>query len=131
MMPMFPELTQALPSPVPVPYWVTTGGIILAYAVSELWKLRGQKKHAETTKGERNADLDQRMNSLKLIIGLNHDTIKHEVLSVATDVRDLRAHVIGPDGRNGLRGDVRELKTKVDGLLNREPAARRRGNTLP
>lgn len=45
----------------------------------------------------------------------------HEGMSTLTlEVRDLRAHVIGPDGENGLRGDVRELKEEVSGLLTRE-----------
>lgn len=40
--------------------------------------------------------------------------------SLSGEVRDLKAHVIGPDGQNGLRSDVKELRTDVKGLLDRE-----------
>lgn len=36
------------------------------------------------------------------------------------EVHDLTAYVIGPDGENGIRGDVREMKQKIDGLEERE-----------
>lgn len=32
----------------------------------------------------------------------------------------LEAHVIGPDGENGIRGDVRDIKRRVEGLEERE-----------
>ena len=46
--------------------------------------------------------------------------IEDSLASVQTQVRDLSSHVIGPDGENGIRGDVRELKTAVNGILERE-----------
>lgn len=39
---------------------------------------------------------------------------------VSNEVRDLKAYVIGPDGQNGLRGDMREMKERVGGLEQRE-----------
>jgi hypothetical protein len=33
---------------------------------------------------------------------------------------ELNAHVIGPDGENGIRGDVREIRKRLDGLEQRE-----------
>lgn len=36
------------------------------------------------------------------------------------DIKDLKAHVVGPDGKNGLRSDVQEIKARVIGLEDRE-----------
>lgn len=46
--------------------------------------------------------------------------ISQQINEVRDDVRDLSAHVIGPDGKNGLRSDVRKLETRVDGIEERE-----------
>jgi hypothetical protein len=46
--------------------------------------------------------------------------IRDDLREVKDDVRDLRAFVVGPDGQNGLRGDVREIKSRVIGLEERE-----------
>lgn len=40
--------------------------------------------------------------------------------SLAVQVQALQAHVIGPDGQNGLRGDFHEIRRRVDGLEDRE-----------
>ena len=40
--------------------------------------------------------------------------------SLNAGIAELKAYVIGPDGENGLRGDVRELKSDVKGILERE-----------
>lgn len=37
-----------------------------------------------------------------------------------TSIAELRAFIVGPDGENGLRGEVRELKDDVKGILERE-----------
>lgn len=63
-------------------------------------------KRRDSTAG---SELDKRLLPLNLTI-----------TSLGMDIRDLQAHVIGPDGTNGLRGDVRELKADVRGLLDRE-----------
>jgi hypothetical protein len=42
---------------------------------------------------------------------------------LSTGIAELKAYVIGPDGENGIRGDVRELKQKVEGILDREREA--------
>jgi hypothetical protein len=48
-------------------------------------------------------------------------TSVHVALEELSDeVRDVKAFVIGPDGQNGLRGDVKELKQDVKGILERE-----------
>jgi hypothetical protein len=46
--------------------------------------------------------------------------IKDAVAELKTEVVAVKSHVIGPDGQNGLRGDVRELRADVKGLLDRE-----------
>jgi hypothetical protein len=46
--------------------------------------------------------------------------IEESVAKTTGEVRDLKAYVIGPDGQNGLRGDVREMKERVGGLEERE-----------
>lgn len=40
--------------------------------------------------------------------------------SIERSVATLSAHIIGPDGENGLRGDLREVKKRVIGLEERE-----------
>lgn len=51
------------------------------------------------------------------------DAIARKITGVETQVAALSAHVIGPDGENGIRGDVREIKKQVDGILTREREA--------
>lgn len=116
----------------PTLHMVGEGILLGAFMVIKgLWDDRKTSKRTAATKKERNEELDTRLNSLRQVISLNHDNLKGDVQAVSTEVRDLKAYVIGPDGQNGLRGDMRELKGKVEGLLTREPPARRRGNTLP
>ena len=49
------------------------------------------------------------------------------LLRIEEGLRELKAHVIGPDGENGLRGDVREIKARVIGLEERERDRLERG----
>lgn len=62
----------------------------------------------------------KRERSSSAAMGRFSEKISLEVREVRDEVRDLSAHVIGPDGQNGLRGDVRELKADVKGILGRE-----------
>lgn len=39
---------------------------------------------------------------------------------VRNDLQRLNDHIVGPDGDNGVRGDVREIATRVMGLETRE-----------
>lgn len=49
-----------------------------------------------------------------------HTTIETRCNQLQEEIRTVSAHVIGPDGENGLRGDVREIKARVIGLEERE-----------
>jgi|SRR6185437_2830328 len=40
-------------------------------------------------------------------------------------LRELRAFIVGPDGKNGLRGDLRDLAERVDAAEKREMDALR------
>lgn len=53
-------------------------------------------------------------------IDTNHKETTLQFQAIGKEVFELKAHVIGPDGENGIRGDVRELKTDVKGILERE-----------
>ena len=91
--------------------------------VSHLKGKRGQKAQSE--------GMDKKLtslgNDLRTAINVRCDDLSREVSEVSGDVRDLKAYVIGPDGQNGLRGDVRVLKEDVRGLLDREmPRTRRK-----
>lgn len=44
------------------------------------------------------------------------DTITGQLGTLSHDLQDLRAYVIGPDGQNGLRGDVKALTVEVQTL---------------
>lgn len=50
----------------------------------------------------------------------NHKDTTVQFAAITREMLDLKAYVIGPDGENGLRGDVREIKEEVKGILNRE-----------
>lgn len=51
------------------------------------------------------------------------ERVEKSIAAVEKQVVALSAHVIGPDGENGIRGDVREIKKQVDGILDRERVA--------
>lgn len=36
------------------------------------------------------------------------------------NIKELRAFLVGPDGENGFRGDLREMRHILNGLLDRE-----------
>jgi hypothetical protein len=56
------------------------------------------------------------------IAGIKNDLseVRGDVTTLTMETRDLKGYVIGPDGENGLRGDVREIKARVIGLEDRE-----------
>jgi hypothetical protein len=84
---------------------VAVGAIV---GVGKLWDFfHGKKRERrDTQKLER--------------ISTQIEGVKGDINDVRDDVRDLRGFVIGPDGQNGLRGDVRTLTTRVNGLEDRE-----------
>jgi hypothetical protein len=46
-------------------------------------------------------------------------------------IAEVRAFVVGPDGENGIRSDVREVKARVISLENRERERLERGAQAP
>lgn len=116
------------PQTLPMPdassmHWMTDLGIILAMALSKVWDARFAHPRI---KKERNEELDSRLISLRTALDIGHQSIRDDLQGVVSRVQDLSAHVIGPDGQNGLRGEVREMKADVRGLLEREPPRRRK-----
>lgn len=67
---------------------------------------------------------DQRHSDSQTELRLAQQEIRAEMAEgftrVDASVNELRAYVVGPDGENGLRGDVREIKKRVIGLEDRE-----------
>lgn len=109
MLQMIEQLAQATQ---PVSHAKELYGIAAIFAtqigLAFVAHIKGRKRPVETTK---------QMN-LALNNALTPVSIKLDSLS--NDVQDLRAHVIGPDGQNGLRSEVREIKSDVRGILERE-----------
>jgi hypothetical protein len=98
------HLEQVLPPASGSRELVEAGAIGLIVGAGKLWDyFHGRRARADAT-----------ANGKKL------DRISTAVDKVELDVRDLRAFVVGPDGQNGLRSDVRELKSRVDGIEERE-----------
>ena len=86
--------------------------------------------HLKGKRGDRTTEgrLTAVANDLRTAINVRCDTLTTDLSALATglrtDISTLSAHVIGPDGQNGLRGDVRKLRTDVDELQT--PRRRRR-----
>jgi hypothetical protein len=57
---------------------------------------------------------------LQETIAKNHGETTQQFSAVSRELVELRAFVVGPDGENGLRGDLKELKSTVTGLVERE-----------
>lgn len=99
------------------------GGILVLTQLGTVWL-----GHLKGKKG--NVTMDGRLtslgNNLKQIIETRCDTLSDEVTGVRRDISTLSAHVIGPDGQNGLRGEVRQLKVELAQLAPRKLAAGRK-----
>lgn len=109
-MPM-PVLFQALPAPSTEMHAAVEGVVfaVILGAGKAISHLRGKPaRSAAARKAEEHA--------------VKIDRISTAVDTIGGDVRDLRAFVVGPDGQNGLRGDVRGLTKRVDGIEERERA---------
>lgn len=85
-------------------------------------------------KGKRgNLSMDGKLNrlgqDLRTAIDVNHGSLSGEVSRLAaelkTDIATLSSHVIGPDGQNGLRGDVRRLERDLSDIAPRKLGRRR------
>jgi hypothetical protein len=57
-----------------------------------------------------NAALDQRFTEQELKLERRFNGISSEITSVQRAVAEVRSFVVGPDGENGLRGDMKEIR---------------------
>lgn len=98
---MMPTLTLLQSVAPHSPEMITAGVVGLIVGAGKVWDhVKGRKR-----------DQHQTVSLSRISVQINE---------VRDDVRDLSAHVIGPDGKNGLRSDVRKLEGRVDGLEERE-----------
>lgn len=105
---MFQMIEQLAQAPVPVSHAKELYGLgaILLVQIGAIINGAIQRKKQAPQLGR---ELDKRLMPLDIKID-----------SLSGEVRDLKAHVIGPDGQNGLRSDVKDLRSDVKGLLERE-----------
>ena len=101
-------------------HWLEAVGIVAAIALAKVYDARFAHPRI---KKERNDELDSRLNSVRTAIDISSQAIRHDVTTLSGEVRDLKAHVIGPDGKNGLRGEVRIVQRELAALA---PRRRRR-----
>lgn len=90
--------------PVPAPAVVDHGKELIGLATVVLLQI--SRWIADTRKGARRDTAGAK----------KINAIESGVAQLGVELRDLKAHVIGPDGENGLRSDVRELKSDVRAL---------------
>jgi hypothetical protein len=85
---------------------------LLAVALDKLAERRRRRRHtgpaADQIAGALAAKLETR--------------VVREIADVAGDVKELRALLIGADGRNGIRGQLEDVRTRVGGIEERELA---------
>lgn len=72
---------------------------------------------------ERKSDLGQRFDDLKTRMVENHEATRDRIEKLTLEVIGVRHHLIGPDGKNGLRSKVERLEDRLD---ERERAERER-----
>lgn len=97
---------QASPSPA-MPHLVEAGALALAVLLKAVWDHRLQKKHTTTTRVERNAELDTRLNSIRSAISLAQQSTQDVLTRVESKV-DVVSH------------DMIGVKLEVAGLVERE-----------
>lgn len=105
------RLVQVLPAAVDPSHLIEALGLGVAYGVGKWFDHRKGK-----TRDTKDIVKSETLNRIER----NVSHLTKDVDDLTGDVRDLRAHLVGPDGQNGLRGDVRELKEDVKGILHRE-----------
>lgn len=111
-----PQAVLPLPTGLSM-HWMEALGIMLAIALAKIYDARFA--HPKIKK-ERNEELDTRLTSIRAAIDISNQTIRGDVTTLSGEVRDLKSHVIGPDGKNGLRGDVRTLQREFAELAPRK-----------
>jgi hypothetical protein len=111
------DIAQGAPTAAADPYTRIIGGIIgLIVAATPMWNhYRGKRRD----KSQKSA-IDELKDALSKQIDDNHRETCATLNAFQLELKDLRAFVVGPDGENGIRGDLRHLKKEMQGLLERE-----------
>jgi hypothetical protein len=73
---------------------------------------RRDKRHASV--------LNEKFSSLDLSLERRFGQVALEMKQLEASVAEVRAFVVGPDGENGIRGDVRQLGARFDDMEERE-----------
>lgn len=109
-LPLLIELAQAAAVPASVSgNLMEFGAIFLLLAAKSVQEHWSGKKRDSTS----DARLNARLNGLKTSLIDRIDPVAAKVDILSGEVRDVKAHVVGPDGKNGLRGELREFKREV------------------
>lgn len=95
---------------------VSDAVVVLIVALKGVVDYRGGRRR-DTRHG---VALDSRFTDLSLDLEQRFNGVSAEIGTVRAEVAEVRAFVVGPDGENGIRGDVREVKKRVIGLEERE-----------
>jgi hypothetical protein len=64
--------------------------------------------------------LNEKFSSLDLSLERRFGQVALEMAQLDASVAEVRAFVVGPDGENGIRGDVRSLGARFDDMEERE-----------
>ena len=106
--------------------YVVVGAIVGAGKLMDHLKGRGRDHRAR----ESQSHLQSALLGVKNDIRNDIDGVRDAVHALTSEVTAVRHFVVGPDGENGVRGDVRKLETRVEGIEDRErdakPKPRRR-----
>lgn len=89
-------------------HWQALGTAIAIGLLGVLNDLKGRRKDKSQTK-----TLDQHFAQLAKSIDRRFNTVD-------TNIAEVRAFCVGPDGENGFRKDIGEIKDRVGGLEERE-----------
>lgn len=69
---------------------------------------------------ERDEKLEAALTSISNKVDHSAQSTDARCTAIERSVATLSAHIIGPDGENGMRGDLREVKARLIGLEKRE-----------
>lgn len=98
--------------------WAAIGTSAATFLVAAATAISSHKK-GKTRDHASNSTLTRIENGLHAV-QRDVKRLSSDVGELRTETREVRAFVVGPDGENGIRGDVRELKETVKEIEKRE-----------
>lgn len=103
------------------------GSLLVMTQLGTVWvaHLKG-KKGAKTQSEGMDTKLRTLGDGLRMAIDNRCDLLTQEVSSVSGEVKDLKHTVVGVNGENGIRGELRELKAELRELAPRRLARSKR-----